>query len=72
MAFKIGGVTVAGCGSVAVHDGMAQCMISTLPLGSYNVSAAYSGDGTTYASSSSVMIQRVVKMMYYFLPNLNK
>jgi hypothetical protein len=68
VSFKSGGVTIAGCGSVTVVSGIAQCMVNP-PVGSYNITVEYGGDDATFGSSSSIMPQ-VVNIAKYYLPRV--
>ena len=70
VSFKIGGVAIVGCGSVAVSDGAAQCVVS-LPIGNYNVTVEYTGDSTIYGSTSST-IPLVVNAAKYFMPRVGR
>jgi sugar lactone lactonase YvrE len=46
--------TISGCGSVTLSSGVAQCITSTLPVGSDAVVATYSGDSNNAGSSGSL------------------
>jgi len=52
--FLDGATPIAGCQSVAVVLGQAQCSISTLSVGSHVITANYSGSPTTLASSGNI------------------
>ena len=49
------------CTAVALTNGQAQCSINTLAMGSQNIVAVYSGNGTNTGSSTSTLAQ-VVKL----------
>jgi hypothetical protein len=50
--FDDGVVSIGGCVSVALSGGTANCMTSTLPTGTDNLTAAYGGDSNNGASNS--------------------
>jgi len=50
--FDDGAVSIGGCTSVALSSGAANCMTSTLPMGTDNLTAAYSGDSNNDAGTS--------------------
>jgi Big-like domain-containing protein len=57
--FKDGTRSVAGCSTVAVSAGKATCVVSSLALGAHSITAAYSGDATYPANTSSAIAQTV-------------
>jgi len=55
VAFSANGAPIAGCASVALAGGQAQCTTSALPIGTSNALAAvYSGDGLNSASTGTL------------------
>ncbi|MBX7186270.1 MAG: FG-GAP-like repeat-containing protein [Vicinamibacteria bacterium] len=73
--FKEGGITIPGCGAVALAGGVAQCPVSGLAVGTHPITADYSGDGGNDPSTASLPGgQRVVTVATfgnagnYFLP----
>ena len=59
--FRDNGVAIAGCTSVAVSNGQAQCSTGTLSVGSHSITAVYSGDTNFTASTSATLTQTVNK-----------
>jgi hypothetical protein len=57
--FKDGMRSVPGCSTVAVAAGKATCVASSLALGAHSITAAYSGDATYPANTSSAIAQAV-------------
>jgi hypothetical protein len=53
--FKVGGTTIAGCGTQAVSSGVATCTTNALVAGSNSVTAVYSGDSNFAGSTSSAL-----------------
>jgi hypothetical protein len=49
----------AGCAATAVSAGMATCTTSSLPVGTYTVTASYSGDNSNSASVGALVSQVV-------------
>ncbi len=68
VAFTDAGATIAGCGSVPVDTtGTATCRVTYSSVGTHTITAAYSGDATFAASTSSSLTQQVayaVKLLY--------
>jgi hypothetical protein len=62
VAFDNGANAISGCGatSVSTSDGVATCMTSSLPVGSDQITAVYSGDTNYQASESSPAMSEVV------------
>jgi uncharacterized protein (TIGR03437 family) len=54
--FTSGGVAMQGCTGVLVLSGVATCSTTVAKMGSYSVSAAYSGDSNTNRSSASFVV----------------
>jgi hypothetical protein len=54
--FTDGGVTIAGCGAVALSGGSAMCSTAFTTEGIHSLGAAYSGGGPDIASSGSANI----------------
>lgn len=61
VTFYAGGVAISGCSAVAVSSSNASCVTTSLPAGSYAVSASYSGN-STYASSVSANVNVTVSL----------
>lgn len=57
--FQDGGVSLAGCGAVALTGGVAQCVTSSLSAGSHPLTAVYAGS-VGYSGSTSSMLAQVV------------
>jgi hypothetical protein len=61
--FADGGTSISGCSTVALagsgNSRTAQCMTSGLSVATHNITAAYGGDSTNAASSSSILSQVV-------------
>ena len=57
--FQDGASSITGCAAAALSGGAATCITSALSTGSRSLTAAYSGDGSFGASSSSPLIQSV-------------
>jgi hypothetical protein len=53
-SFLDGGNPIAGCTSVAVAAGQAQCMTTALTAGNHTITATYSGDGNFNTSNGSL------------------
>jgi hypothetical protein len=53
VAFRDDGVSVAGCGSVALRDGVAVCTTPDQVAGRQEITASYSGDAAFLASRSA-------------------
>ncbi len=60
VAFRDGATTIAGCGTIALASGSAQCVTSQLAAGTHSITAAYSGDGTYAAATSSALSHQVL------------
>jgi hypothetical protein len=60
VAFDDSGTAIAGCSAVAVVSGVASCTTTYSAVGTYGVSAAYSGGGTDAPSASNVLSEVVV------------
>jgi uncharacterized delta-60 repeat protein len=54
VAFKDGGSAIAGCGNIALKDGQAKCVTSTLGAGNHNIMADYGGDANFLAASGTL------------------
>ncbi|MEP7096628.1 MAG: Ig-like domain repeat protein [Dokdonella sp.] len=61
VTFKDGAATIAGCSSVALFLGAAQCVSNGLGVGSHSVTAVYAGDGNNAGATSSIVSQVVNK-----------
>ena len=61
VAFKAGGTTIAGCGSVTVTANVATCTTNALPVGSASITAVYAGDTNNAAATSPAVTQVVNK-----------
>jgi hypothetical protein len=62
VAFKVGGTSIAGCTARPVTTGVATCITAALPVGpALSITAVYSGDPTSAASTSSAISQAVAK-----------
>ena len=59
VAFSDGGNVIAGCTSVALSGGTAQCVTSALALGMRSITAQYLGNAIYNPSTSGVLIQTV-------------
>jgi hypothetical protein len=59
IAFLDGANPIAGCGSVALNSGQAQCITNTLAAGPHALSAVYSGDANN-ATSTGTLSQSVL------------
>jgi hypothetical protein len=58
--FKDGGVTIGGCGVLAVSSGAATCVVGAYgAAATHSITAVYSGDGNYVASTSSALTQVV-------------
>ncbi|MGA9667888.1 MAG: FG-GAP-like repeat-containing protein, partial [Terracidiphilus sp.] len=58
--FEVGGITITGCGAVAVNaTGAAQCSTSSLTAPSAAISAIYSGDPSYTVAAPGTMTQTV-------------
>lgn len=55
VAFMNGSTIIAGCGTVVVTSGYAECNTSGLTSGTNSLSAVYSGDGNYSSSTSSTL-----------------
>lgn len=66
VAFKEGGLTVAGCASVNVVGGVATCDLTNLKPGLHTFTVEYSGDANTFGVQVGPIEQVVVAR--YFLP----
>ncbi len=60
VAFDNGSGAIAGCGAVNVTAGTASCQTSSLPVGSDQITAVYSGDSNYQGSSSSPALTETV------------
>jgi uncharacterized repeat protein (TIGR03803 family) len=58
LGFTSNGTAISGCTSVTLNSGTAQCVTSSLPVGTDMIVATYSGDGN-YSGSSGSMVQIV-------------
>ncbi|MCM2328971.1 MAG: choice-of-anchor D domain-containing protein, partial [Lysobacter sp.] len=58
--FKDGGVTIAGCASVALSGAAASCATAALAPGAHSIVAEYSGDASVQASASGPFAQVIV------------
>ncbi len=71
VVFRDGGNVIAGCGTVPLSNGVAQCITTSLPPGARAITAQYSGNGTYNASVSGIFIQTVIpsslEAIIYFL-----
>jgi hypothetical protein len=54
VAFMDGANPIAGCGSVALNSGQAQCVTNTLSAGPHSLSAVYSGDANNLTSTGTL------------------
>ena len=54
--FSSGGTPIAGCSAVPVQNGIAQCVTTLSQLGTYTITATYSGPANTTAVSASVQL----------------
>jgi hypothetical protein len=60
VGFSDGTTPISGCGSVTVSsNGKATCQVTYTGVGSHAITAAYSGDATYAASTSTALTQRV-------------
>ena len=59
VGFTSNGTAISGCTSVTLNSGTAQCVTSSLSVGTDRIVATYSGDSNYGGSSSSVLIQNV-------------
>jgi hypothetical protein len=59
VVFKDGTATILGCGAQPLTGGVATCTTSGLSTGSHTITAAYGGDDTDTASTSSPLTQTV-------------
>ena len=59
VSFTDGGNPIAGCQSVSVSSGQAQCVVASASVGSHSIVATYSGD-TDYAGSTSDTLTQLV------------
>lgn len=66
VAFKEGGLTVAGCASVDLVGGVATCTLANLTPGTHIFTVEYAGDATTFGAQVGPIQQVVVAR--YFLP----
>jgi hypothetical protein len=57
--FRDGGTPIAACDAQPLILGVATCATNTLSIGTHAITAAYSGDGTYPASTSSILSQDV-------------
>jgi hypothetical protein len=53
--FSDGGVAINDCTSVALSADAASCSTSTLPIGTNDLTAAYSGDANNLPSNSNTL-----------------
>lgn len=53
--FLAGASAISGCSAVPLLNGVATCTATSLPMGSYNVTASYSGDANNPGSTSNVV-----------------
>jgi Bacterial Ig-like domain (group 3) len=60
VAFDNGPSVIAGCGAVNVAGGTASCQTSSLPVGSDQITAVYSGDSHYQGSASSPALTETV------------
>ncbi|HQR19103.1 MAG TPA: choice-of-anchor D domain-containing protein, partial [Gemmatimonadales bacterium] len=60
VAFRDGGVTIAGCGAVALSGGAAGCTTSALAAGVRSITAAYLDGGSAQPSTSSALTMSVL------------
>ncbi|MBL8524949.1 MAG: Ig-like domain repeat protein [Betaproteobacteria bacterium] len=59
VTFRDGGNVISGCNLIALSSGTAQCMTSSLPVGTRNITAEYSGNTTYDVSTSTTLMQTV-------------
>jgi hypothetical protein len=68
VAFKSGGTTIAGCGSVVLsgsgNSKTAACTTSFTAVGKYSIVGTYSGDASNPASASSPLMQTVNTLFF--------
>jgi hypothetical protein len=62
VSFRADGTTISGCSAVALSGGSATCATSALASGARAITAAYSGNATFAASTSSALTQTVNPM----------
>jgi hypothetical protein len=71
MTFKMGNSNIPGCVDLPVTAAQAQCVVSGLMPGSYNISVIYSGDATTLGLQPPPIVQ-LVDLIYFYLPLVGK
>jgi DNA-binding transcriptional regulator YdaS (Cro superfamily) len=72
IAFKDGAATIAGCGAVALASSQAQCMTSSLALGSHAVTAEFGGDSRNAPSASAALAHFVSPPPGFFALTVSK
>ena len=60
VSFLDGTTAIAGCASIAMSGGSAQCTLSSLAAGTHSITAQYSGN-SSYSAGTSSPISQVVK-----------
>jgi hypothetical protein len=65
VVFRDGGTAIAGCASVPVSGGTAQCITSGVAQGLHSITAQYAGNSTYYASTSNTVSQSVQAFRAY-------
>ena len=71
VTFKKGNSNIPGCVNVALVGGSATCDYSGLMPGSYNFSAVYSGDATTFGLEPPAIVQNV-DMVFIYMPVIRR
>ncbi len=61
VAFTDGGVTIPGCGAIALSGSTAQCPVSNLSVATHSIVAIYAGDVANFTSTSTPLSQVVNK-----------
>ena len=69
--FKVDGVTISGCASVALASGTAQCTTNFASSGTRAITAEYSGDANNLAGSAALVGGQVVTAVAPGAPILN-
>ncbi|HZZ92470.1 MAG TPA: Ig-like domain repeat protein [Usitatibacter sp.] len=59
VVFKDGASVINGCAAASVFNNVAKCTTSALVAGSHSITAAFAGDITYFASSSSALSQSI-------------
>ena len=68
VGFTAGGVTISGCSSKSLAQGIATCTTASLPTGTASIVATYTGDSDFAASTSASFSQSVVTTVIATVP----